>query len=69
MRCFFAPNIDGKGRLIRGLMGATLLVGATFSFGHSVWGGMLLAAAGLFCLVEAARAWCLARACGIKTKR
>ncbi len=68
MRRFFSPNICGKGRLMRGLTGAALLVGAAFAFGHSAWLGILLAAAGLFCLLEAVRGWCLARACGIKTK-
>ena len=68
MKRFFAPNIDGKGRWVRGLMGLALLVGAAFSFGQSAWLGILLAVAGLFGLFEAFRGWCLARACGIKTK-
>ncbi len=68
MKRFFAPNIEGKGRLVRGLMGLALLVGAAFSFGQSVWLGIILAAAGLFGLFEAVRGWCFARACGIKTK-
>ena len=69
MRRFFAPNIDGKGRLVRGLMGLVLLAGAAFSFRESVWLGALLVAGGVFGLFEAFRGWCLARACGIKTKR
>lgn len=68
MKRFFARNIDGKGRLARGLMGLALLVGAGFSFGQSAWLGILLAAAGLFSLFQAVRGWCVARACGIKTK-
>jgi len=68
MKQFFARNIDGKGRWVRGMMGLALLIGAAFSFGHSVWLGMLLVAAGLFALFEAGRGWCLARACGIKTR-
>lgn len=68
MKRFFAPNIDGKGRLMRGLMGVALLVGAAFSFGQSVWAGTVLTAAGLFALFEAVRGWCFARACGIRTR-
>jgi hypothetical protein len=68
MKRFFAPNIDGKGRFVRGLMGLALLAGAAWSFRESAWSGGLLAAAGIFGLVEAVRGWCLARACGIKTK-
>jgi hypothetical protein len=68
MKRFFAPNIDGKGRCVRGLMGTALLVGAAFSFCQSAWLGVLLAVAGLFGLFEAARGWCFARACGVKTR-
>jgi hypothetical protein len=68
MKEFFARNIDGKGRLVRGLMGIALLVGAAFTLAQSFWLAALLASAGVFGLFEAARGWCLARACGIKTK-
>ena len=68
MKRWLAPNIDRKGRLVRGLMGMALLVGAAFCFGTSLWLGALLAAAGMFGLFEALRGWCLARACGIKTR-
>jgi hypothetical protein len=68
MRRFFAANIGPAGRLVRGLMGLTLLVGAVLSFQQSVWLAVLLAAAGVFGLFEALRGWCLMRACGIKTK-
>jgi hypothetical protein len=68
MKRFFARNIDGKGRWVRGLLGLALLVGAALSFGQSAWLGILLATAGLFGLFEAVRGWCFARACGMKTK-
>lgn len=68
MRRFFAPNLDGKGRLVRGLVGLALLAGAAFSFSDAGWLAVLLATAGVFGLFEALRGWCLARACGIKTK-
>lgn len=68
MKRFFAPNIDRKGRLLRGLMGLALLAGAVFTYPTSIWLAACLAVAGAFGLVEAFRGWCLARACGIKTK-
>lgn len=68
MKRFFAPNIGFKGRLVRAIMGLALLAGAVFSFRVSLWLAALLAVAGVFGLIEALRGWCLARACGIKTK-
>lgn len=68
MKPFFAPNLDGKGRLARGVMGLALLAGAAFALAQSFWLAALLASAGVFGLFEAARGWCLARACGLKTK-
>jgi len=68
MNKFFSPNIDVKGRIARGLTGLALLAGAAFGFGQSRWLGILLVAAGIFCLFQAVRGWCLARACGIKTR-
>jgi hypothetical protein len=35
---------------------------------HVRWLGLVFVAAGLFAIYEALRGWCLARACGIKTK-
>jgi hypothetical protein len=32
MKVFFARNIDGKGRLVRGLLGLALLIGAACTF-------------------------------------
>lgn len=68
MKRFFAPNIDRKGRLVRGLMGLALLAGGAFTFRESLWLAALLAATGVFGLFEASRGWCAARACGIKTR-
>lgn len=68
MKRFFARNIDGKGRLVRGLIGLALLIGAVFSIRQSFWLAALLAATGAFAILEALRGWCLARACGIRTK-
>jgi hypothetical protein len=68
MKSFFRPNIDRKGRLVRGFLALALLVGAAFGFSVSVWLGVGLAAAGVFVAFEALRGWCAVRACGIKTK-
>lgn len=68
MKQFFTPNIDRKGRLVRGLMGLALLAGAAACFEELPWLALGLAVGGLFGLFEAMRGWCLARACGIKTR-
>jgi hypothetical protein len=68
MKKFFAPNIDRKGRLIRGAMALCFFAGACFEFFVSIWLGILLGVAGIFTAIEALRGWCVARACGIKTK-
>lgn len=68
MGLFFTPNIDLKGRLVRGLMGLALIIGAFWSLEVSAWLAGLLTVGGLFGLFEAFRGWCLARACGLKTK-
>src|ERR1043165_6843641 len=68
MKSFFSPNIDNKGRLVRGLGAVGLFVGAWFGFGVSAWLGLARAASGGFVLFEALRGWCALRACGIRTK-
>lgn len=68
MKKFFAPNLDRKGRLFRALLGLALLVTAGFCFATSAWLAVLLAVAGVLGLFEALRGWCIARACGIRTR-
>ena len=68
MKNLFSPNIDNKGRLVRGCGAFLLLVGAGFAFTRSVWLGTVLLGSGGFVLFEALRGWCALRACGIKTK-
>jgi hypothetical protein len=68
MKRFFSPNIGGKGRLMRGLASVTLFIGAGFAFASRPWLGVILAAAGIFVLIEALRGWCVVRACGVKTR-
>jgi hypothetical protein len=66
-RCFI-PNLEIKGRIVRGLIAVILLVAAIVCFPFSVLIGMSLLVAGLFVLFEALRGWCALRACGIRTK-
>jgi hypothetical protein len=66
---FFTPNIDRKGRLARALYGGAMIVAAWLlnRASHPGLSGVAALAGGFACL-EAARGWCLVRACGIKTK-
>lgn len=68
MKSFFSPNIDNRGRLVRGLGALGLLVGAFFGLQASLWLGLVLFASAGFVLFEALRGWCALRACGIKTR-
>ena len=68
MKSFLSPNIDTKGRAVRGVGALALLVGAGFGFTVSVWLGAALLASGVFVAFESLRGWCFLRACGIKTK-
>lgn len=68
MKRRFSPNIDNKGRLLRGTIALLLFVGAGFGFTAALWLGLVLAASGAFVLFEALRGWCALRACGIKTR-
>lgn len=65
---FFAPNITRWGRLVRALWGLGCFGLAVALFSHSHLAGVVLAVAGVFALFEAARGWCVMRACGVKTK-
>jgi hypothetical protein len=69
MRKFFTPNITGAGRIARALFATLLLVGGILAVVNEiVWLGVLLFLAAAFVFFEAARGWCVMRACGIKTK-
>ena len=65
---FFRPNIDSKGRLLRALLALVLAVAAVFLWPMSIGSGVVLALCSAFVAFEAARGWCVARACGVKTK-
>ena len=66
---FFAPNIGRKGRLARALYGCAMIV-AGWLLSRASHHGLAVVAilAGGFAWLEAARGWCIVRACGIKTK-
>jgi apolipoprotein N-acyltransferase len=68
MKAFFAPNITGTGRVVRGIIALSLFVAAVLAFGKSIPLGLFLLASGVFVAFEALRGWCFLRACGIKTR-
>jgi len=65
---FFRPNIQRNGRIARGVIGSVCLIAGIVLVDFYLWLGLFFVAAGLFAIYEALRGWCLARACGIKTK-
>lgn len=65
---YFTPNIQSKGRWIRGLIAVSLFAGGVVAIQIRVALGLALFASGVFVLLEALRGWCAFRACGIKTK-
>jgi DUF2892 family protein len=68
MNRFFSRNIGFHGRLARGVLGTLLLIAGIIMADFELWICLTLVAAGLFAIFEAVRGWCLARACGIRTK-
>jgi hypothetical protein len=65
---FFARNIDRRGRIARAIWGVALIGLGLFLSRPGRWFCFVLVAAGGFALFEAVRGWCIARACGIKTR-
>jgi hypothetical protein len=65
---FFNRNIGFQGRMARGVIGALLLIAGIIMADFELWICITLVVIGLFVLFEAVRGWCLARACGIRTK-
>jgi hypothetical protein len=68
MSRFFNRNIGFQGRIVRGVLGAILLIAGIIMADFELWICLTLVVIGLFVLFEAARGWCLARACKIKTR-
>ena len=64
----FQRNIDGKGRVIRGIGALALGIAAFLAWPHSRVAGVSLTVAAAFVAFEAVRGWCVARACGVKTR-
>lgn len=65
---FFDRNIDRRGRIVRAVWGAMLILAGLLLRERSGWICLALVGFGVFAFYEAARGWCLVRACGIKTK-
>lgn len=68
MKKFFRPNLETRGRLVRGIGGILFVAGGAVLGGVNVPGAVILIGFGAFMLFEALRGWCVMRACGIKTK-
>ena len=65
---FLSPNIDGRGRALRAAAGLAFVIAAVLAFPHARVAAIACAGAAAFLFFEAARGWCAARACGIKTR-
>ena len=68
MKRFLRPNIDGRGRVMRGAITLVFVISAIWSLSYSRWLALLLFVSAGFTAFEALRGWCVLRACGIKTK-
>ena len=68
MKTFLRPNLDRAGRLLRASLAMLLLLGGLIVVSRITWLGALLFISAGFLFFEAARGWCVARACGIKTR-
>jgi hypothetical protein len=69
MKLLFPRNITSTGRLIRFFIGCGFAASAVGAWlGGIRWLAGLLAVGAAFTWFEAARGWCVARACGIKTR-
>ena len=64
----FAPNIDNRGRVLRGALAALLLIVAGLVGNRLPIVAIALLVSAAFMGCEALRGWCAARACGIRTK-
>lgn len=68
MNRFFQRNIKRQGRIARGVIGTLCLIAGIILVDYKLWLGLVFVVAGLFAIYEAVAGWCVARACGIKTK-
>jgi len=68
MKKFFLPNLEARGRLVRGVGGILCVAGGVALCGVNLPCAVILIFSGGFMLFEAVRGRCVMRACGIKTK-
>ena len=68
MSNFFRPNLKRQGRIARGVIGSICLIAGIITVDYALWAGLIFVVAGLFAICEALSGWCLARACGLKTR-
>jgi hypothetical protein len=64
----FRPNIDAKGRIIRGAVALALVGGAILAWPVSRAFAIALGISSGFAAFESLRGWCALRACGLKTR-
>ena len=66
---FWKPNIERRGRIIRGIMSIVLVAAAFIAHRKGIeWLAVILAISGIVGVVETVRGWCVLRACKIKTR-
>jgi hypothetical protein len=68
MKHFFNRNLAPGGRIARAILGVALILAGLLLSAPGRWICTALVIGGGFCLFEAARGWCVMRACGIKTR-
>ena len=68
MSRFFNRNLEFRGRVVRGVLGGISLIAGIIVADFNLGVCLALVAFGLFAIFEAARGWCVMRACGIRTK-
>jgi hypothetical protein len=68
VRKFFTSNLERRGRVVRAILGLALVVTGWFISRPGGYICTCMVVSGGFVLFEAARGWCVMRACGIKTK-
>jgi hypothetical protein len=68
MNKFFARNLSTTGRIVRACIGLGLVIAGLVISAPNRWICTCMVISGGFVLYEAARGWCVMRACGIKTR-
>jgi hypothetical protein len=64
----FTPNLETRGRILRGGGAAVMVAAAAISWPKSAVLATGFALAAGFLAFESARGWCALRACGVRTK-